>query len=120
MRRTGPTNVVIRRTIDELKRTSSREGSKIWRTVAELLEKPRRRKIAVNVGRINRYTESGEVVVVPGKVIGAGELKHPVTIAAVAFSSKALEKIRLVNGRALHILDLLRENPSGKGVKIIG
>ncbi|MCS7128726.1 MAG: 50S ribosomal protein L18e [Sulfolobales archaeon] len=120
MRRTGPTNIVIRRTIDELKRASSRGGGRVWRTIAELLEKPRRKRIAVNVGRINKYVEPGEVVVVPGKVIGAGELKHPVTVAAIAFSSKALEKIKSVNGRALHILDLLRENPSGKGVKIIG
>ncbi len=120
MKRTGPTNILLRKTIRELRKVARRNNAPIWSAVAELLEKPRRQRIAVNISRINRYTKEGDVVVVPGKVLGAGILDHPVTVAAVAFSKKALEKIKAVGGRAIHILDLVNENPRGSNVKIIG
>jgi large subunit ribosomal protein L18e len=58
-------------------------------------------------------------VVVPGKVLGAGKLNHPVTVAAIAFSEQALQKIKAAGGRAIHILHLIEENPRGSNVKII-
>ncbi|OYT39471.1 MAG: 50S ribosomal protein L18e [Desulfurococcales archaeon ex4484_58] len=120
MKKTGPTNIVLRKTIRVLYKASREHKAPIWRAVAEELEKPRRRRRAVNISRINRYTNEGDTVVVPGKVLGAGVLDHPVTIAATGFTRTALEKIKAVNGRAIHILDLLRENPRGNNVKIIG
>ncbi len=120
MKRTGPTNIVLRKTIRALRKAANQYNAPIWDAVADMLEKPRRRRIAVNVSRINRYTEDNDVVVVPGKVLGAGRLDHPVTIAAISFSLKALEKIKAVGGRAIHILDLITENPRGSKVKIIG
>ncbi len=120
MKRTGPTNILVRKTIRELRKAANRNKAPIWDTIADLLEKPRRKRIAVNISRINRYTKSGDTVVVPGKVLGAGILNHPVNVAAIAFSKKALEKIRAVGGRAMHILELIEENPRGSNVKIIG
>ena len=119
MRRTGPTNYVWRMTIRQLRKAAHVNKARIWRYVAELLERPRRRRIVVNVSKINRYTAPGDVVVVPGKVLGAGILDHGVTVAAMAFSRSALEKIKKAGGRAIHILDLVRENPRGSGVKVI-
>ena len=120
MKRTGSTNIILRKTIRELRKAANSNNAPIWDTVADLLEKPRRKRIAVNISRINRHTSDGEVVVVPGKVLGAGKLDHPVTIAAISFSLKALEKIRSAGGKAIHILDLISENPRGSNVKIIG
>ncbi|ADV65647.1 50S ribosomal protein L18e [Desulfurococcus mucosus] len=114
------TNIVLRKTIEELRRQASRSNAPIWGAVAEELSKPTRRRRAVNVSRINRHTAPGDIVVVPGKVLGAGDLDHPVTVAAFSFSKTAIEKIVRSGGRVLHIMDLLRENPSGSNVKIIG
>ncbi len=119
MKRTGPTNILLRMTIRRLRSAARRNKARIWRVVAEWLERPRRQRVAVNISKINRYTEPGDVVVVPGKVLGAGRLDHPVTVAAVAFSESALEKIRAAGGRAIHILELIEENPRGSRVKII-
>ncbi len=113
------TNIVIRRTLRELRKAANQNNAPIWDYVAELLERPRRLRFAVNLSKINRYTEPGEVVVVPGKVLGAGTLDHPVTVAALGFSEQALEKIRAAGGKAIHILQLIRENPRGSGVRII-
>ncbi len=118
-KRTGPTNILVRRTIRLLRKYARVHRAPIWRYVAELLERPRRLRIAVNVSKINRYTESGDVVVVPGKVLGAGSIDHPVTVAAIAFSKQAVDKIRAAGGRVMHILQLLEENPRGSRVKII-
>ncbi|MCY0868523.1 MAG: 50S ribosomal protein L18e [Desulfurococcus sp.] len=114
------TNVVLRKTIEELIKASNKNNAPIWRAVAEELSKPRRRRRAVNISRLNRYTSPGDVVVVPGKVLGAGVLDHPITVAASSFSKTAIEKILKSGGRVLHILDLVSENPKGSGVKIIG
>lgn len=87
--------------------------------MAELLSRSSRRRVAVNLSKISRYAGDGEIVVVPGKVLGSGTLTKKVTIAALSFSLTALEKIKSSGGRALTIRDLLKENPSGRGVRII-
>ncbi len=120
MKRTGPTNIVLRKTIRELRKIGRENKAAIWLRIAEELEKPRRGRRAVNISRINRYTSDGDVVVVPGKVLGAGVLDHSVTVAAIGFTAKALEKIRASGGRAIHVLELARSNPRGSNVKIIG
>ncbi len=119
MRRTGPTNIVVRRLVRSLVKASNTHGAPIWRRVAEELERPRRRRVAVNLSRINRYTVKGDLVVVPGKVLGSGNLDHPVTIAALSFSDKALEKIRQAGGKAISIPELVESNPRGSNVKIM-
>ncbi len=120
MRRTGPTSIVTRRIIRELRRIASENKAAVWRRVAEELEKPRRQRRAVNISRINRYTVEGDIIVVPGKVLGAGNLDHTVTVAALGFTKTALEKITASGGKALSIQDLARSNPKGSGIKIVG
>ncbi|MEM1563782.1 MAG: 50S ribosomal protein L18e [Candidatus Bathyarchaeia archaeon] len=114
------TNPELIETIRFLKKQSRESKVKIWRSVAELLAKSRRRRIAVNVSRLNRYTEKNEIVVVPGKVLGAGEIDHPITVAAFAFSKTAQEKIKRARGKCLSIVELVKKNPKGSKVKIIG
>jgi large subunit ribosomal protein L18e len=58
--------------------------------------------------------------VVPGKVLGAGAIEHPVNVAAFAFSEKAQSKILKAKGKCLTIPQLMEGNPKGSGVKIIG
>ncbi|RLG77386.1 MAG: 50S ribosomal protein L18e [Thermoprotei archaeon] len=119
MRRTGPTNYVLRITIRKLRKVAREHKALVWRYVAELLQRPARRRVVVNVSKINRYSKENEIVVVPGKVLGAGIIDHPVTVAAIGFSRSAVEKIRSAGGRVMHILELIRENPRGSGVRVI-
>jgi len=88
--------------------------------VADRLSCSRRRSIAVNISRLNRYTKDGETVVVPGKVLGAGKMDHPIHVAAFAFSEGARLKILKAKGKCLSILELTEKNPKGTNVKIIG
>jgi len=119
MKRTGPTNIHLRLTISYLRKKGRENGARIWRRVAELLSAPTRQRIVVNVSRINRYTNEGDVVVVPGKVLGAGSIDHKVVVGAWKFSKLAKEKIERAGGRAVTLIELVNMYPKGNNIKII-
>jgi large subunit ribosomal protein L18e len=108
------------RTVRLLRKLAREHKAKIWKKIAEMLEKPKRRRCRVNLSRINRYTRPGEVAVIPGKTLGAGLLDHPVTVAAFSFSAKAREKIEAAGGKCLSLEQLASANPKGSDVKILG
>ena len=119
MRRTGPTNIVLRKLADEIERTGKREGAKVWIRVAELLRKPTRERVEVNLSKINRHANEGEMIIVPGKVLGSGVLTKKVTVAAYAFSEQALKKIKAAGAEAITLAEAVRRNPSGSKTRII-
>ncbi len=118
-RPTGPTNPETIRTINALEKASRLAGSRIWADVAERLRKPTRSRIEVNLWKIDKYTSPGDVVVVPGKVLGEGRITKSVTVAALSFSESARRKIAEAGGKAVSLVELAQENPRGSGVKIL-
>jgi len=119
-KRTGPTNIHLKELIIELKKNSISHNSNLWKKIAEELSKPTRKRRIVNLSRINRHTKENENIIVPGKVLSSGELDHKLTIAAWQFSNNALDKIKKSNSKAILISELIKENPKGKGIRIIG
>jgi len=119
VKRTGPTNPILKQLIEDLKRKSIELQSNFLRDIAEKLNKPRRRRIEVNLAHINRHTEKGDTVIVPGVVLGYGELSKPITISAWRFSKQAREKIERAGGKAISIRELIEKNPRGTNVKIM-
>jgi large subunit ribosomal protein L18e len=114
------TNPELIMLIRDLKKQSQESQTELWRDLAERLTTSNRNRIAVNVSRLNRYTKKGETVVVPGKVLGAGKADHPLTVAAFAFSDVAQSKIQTAKGNCVYIRDLMKKNPTGKNVKLMG
>ncbi|RJQ17622.1 50S ribosomal protein L18e [Candidatus Woesearchaeota archaeon] len=105
--------------IKEMKKLAIESNIAFWKRIAVELEKPSRNKRVVNLGRINLYTKDGETIIVPGKVLGSGELDHKVTVCAYAFSAEAEKKIT-EKGRVLSLPELMKENPKASNVRIIG
>jgi large subunit ribosomal protein L18e len=93
---------------------------KIWRDVADHLSHSRKNRVTVNLSHINRFTNPGDLVIVPGKVLGGGTIDHPIQIAALSFSEKAQSKVHHVKGKCLSIPQLMKDRPKGNNVKIIG
>ena len=120
MRKTKTTNPELLQAINFLRKKSAENNVEIWRNIAEHLAKPRRGSISVNVSRLNRFTQKSETVVVPGKVLGTGEIAHPITVAAFAFSSNAKKKIEAAKGKCLSFLDLVKKDPKGSKIRILG
>ena len=120
VKRTGPTNVQTVALIELLRKHASSQDVDLWRRIADDLEMSTRRRREVNLFRLDRHTKADELVIVPGKVLGTGDLGHKVTVAAFNFSSSAVEKIKKANGTCLTISEMLQKNPKGKDLRIIG
>lgn len=112
-------NKELKALISDLKKLSIDSNVKIWKRIAKDLEKPVRQKRIVNVYKLSKYSSENDLIVVPGKVLGTGELTHKINVAAHGFSSDALRKIS-EKGEAMTIKDLMKKNPTGKNIKILG
>ncbi|MCZ7392110.1 MAG: 50S ribosomal protein L18e [Candidatus Methanoperedens sp.] len=120
MKHNYKTNTQLLNLISGLKTQSREKEVPLWRDIALRLECPTRNYSEVNLSRINRYTKEKDVVLIPGKVLGAGELDHKLTVAAVSFSASAKNKITAAGGSCLTIDELMNRNPEGSRVRLIG
>ena len=118
VKRTGPTNYQVQQLITELQ-TKARE-SLFWKRILNDIQKPTRQRRVVNLYKIDQCSADGETIIVPGKVLSIGEINKKVNVAALNFSGEAKNKIELAKGKTLTITQLLKENPQGKKVRIIG
>jgi len=114
-RPTGPMNPVLRKLVRQLRDKGKEQKVAIWLDLAERLMQPRRVRAEVNLSHISRYSSGDSTLIVPGKVLGAGKLDHPLSVAAFKFSGTARRKIIGSGGKALTIQQLLEQNPSGSG-----
>lgn len=119
MKKIKSSNPALSTVVRFLRKKARESDAPIWRDVAERLSSSRRRRVAVNLSRLNRHTKAKETVIVPGKVLGAGRLEHAISVAAFSFSSRARLKISKAKGKCLSILDLLEANPKGSNVRIV-
>ncbi len=94
------TNKAIVETLIKLKKNPE------FVNLAHLLSRPKRKKIIVNIHLINEKSKDGEIVVVPGKILGEGNLTKKITVYASAFSDSARDKINMAKGHAFFIGDL--------------
>jgi large subunit ribosomal protein L18e len=112
-------NQTLKDTIQALMDASDETGKAIWRALAEELDRPKRRRVAVNLSRIDRHAEEGTVVAVPGKVLAAGSLSKPLKVAAFQFSEGALEKISLAKGEAMTLTELLEAGVEPSKIRVM-
>lgn len=113
MTRTGPTDKNLRILVSDLKKNKT----PLFQRLSYELGRPSRQRRAVNLARINSNTRDKEIAVVPGKVLGTGELTKKLTIAAWQFSKEAISKIKAAGGEAITLQELEKK----KGPKrIIG
>lgn len=112
-------NTQLESLVRSLKRLGIEQQCKLWKAVAEDLERPSRIRRMVNVHKIDAYAKDGDIILVPGKVLGDGELSKKVTVVAYQFSESARAKIAK-SGKALSLSELMQQNPKGQKVRIMG
>jgi large subunit ribosomal protein L18e len=112
-------NNQLKELVHELNLAGATGQGNVWAAIAEDLERPTRKYAAVNLSALARTTKQGEVIVVPGKVLGDGEINHSITIAALGFSASAEAKLRASKATMMTIKDLMQKDPKGKTVRII-
>lgn len=112
------TNPRIKNLIFLLKEIGYENNSKLWLSISKKLINSSKSYSSLNLSKINRYTKENDIIVVPGKILGSGELNHSLTIGALGCSFSALNKIKSVNAEYISIEEMIKKNPSGKGIKI--
>lgn len=113
-------NPVLNNAIYTLKQAYKKSNSHIWLAAIEYLSKSSSRRPAVNIGKVSRLTKEGDLVLVPGKILGGGTISHKVTVGAYSFSEKAYWKIQKAGGNAMPLSKFIKKFPNGKGVILIG
>jgi large subunit ribosomal protein L18e len=92
---------------------------KSWLEIAHILSGSRRIKIIFNLNEINEKSKDGDTIIVPGKILSLGSIDKKIKLAALNFSEKAEEKLAKSKIDFKTILEEIKTNPSGKGVKIL-
>jgi ribosomal protein L18E len=113
------TNPELVETIRFLKTQARQTKSEVWHVAAEQLSSPRSRRAELDLNHISRASAPNAVVLVPGKVLADGALKHPVVVGAFRFSATAKVKIEKEGGKCLTIQDLVGRYPNGSKVQIL-
>ncbi len=113
------TNPELLDTIKFLKVQARENRARIWAVTAESLSRPRGGRAVLNLNHISRASKRDALVLVPGKVLAAGYIKHPVTVGAFQFSQAAKTKIERAGGKCIAIKDFVSKYPKGSNVLIL-
>lgn len=105
--------------INKLYSLSAAQESSIWRDVARRLERSTKGRATVNLSKLDRIAGEGETVLVPGKLLGFGNISKKLTVSAYTHSGSAQKKLSEAGCSLMSIEELLEANPKGSNIKII-
>ncbi len=106
--------------IADLKNAGRINEAPIWRDIALRLERSSRNWAQVNVSKVSAHVRDGEHVIVPGKLLGSGELEKACTIVAYSASASAVAKVAAAGGKVLTLPEGVTAFPKGEKCRIIG
>ena len=59
-------------------------------------------------------------VLIPGKLLGSGNISKKMTVSAYSFSETAKSKVEAAGGKCVSYNDFIKTNPKGTDVVVIG
>ena len=113
-------NPVLVDLIGALKNAGRTNEAPLWRDIASRLEKPSRNWAQVNVSKLDDTVGDGEHAVIPGKLLGDGEVSKACTVVAFSASASAKAKIQAKGGKVLTFQEAIKAYPKGQNCRIIG
>ncbi|MGB9168878.1 MAG: 50S ribosomal protein L18e [Nitrososphaeraceae archaeon] len=114
------TNTLNDNTKSNLRNAYKRSGSPIWKSIEKKFKSSRSNRSEVNVSKLDNITKEGDIVIVPGKVLGSGIINHKIILSSFSISVAAMKKVIDCGGEFITINELVEQYPDGKGVRIIG
>jgi len=105
--------------VELVKTIIAAKKNKFWIKIAEILSGPRKNRINLNLNEIDKKVEEEDIVVIPGKVLSQGGVNKKIKIVALNFSDKAKEKLLKSKCEILSIIEEIKKNPAGNGIKIL-
>ena len=112
--KTKTTNQILFDTISSLKKLSTKTGVNTWKAVAAKLAGPASQRAQLNLNKLEKHAKTGETVIVPGKVLGNGNISKKVTVVAFKASESAIAKIEKAGGKFVEIKEYIAKAPKDK------
>jgi large subunit ribosomal protein L18e len=116
LRKTNPEISLLARKLDS---AAKKQKAPIWAKVSRMLLGPSRNWAEVNVEKLDRLTKEKDVVLIPGKLLAAGKISHPVEVYAFRATESAKKMILSAKGNVGTISELVEKNPKGTGIHLI-
>ena len=113
------TNTELLEDIRFLKIYARKNEARIWAFAAEQLSRPGKTRAVLNLNHVSRSTKTDSVVFVPGKLLGAGKINHPIVIGAFEYSQSARTKVERAGGQCMSLRDFVTRYPNGSNVTIM-
>jgi len=107
------TNVFLKDTIVAARKQAP------WHKVTELLAGPTKLHSKINLFQIDKHSEAGDTILIPGKVLAHGELTKKIKIVALSISESANEKLKESKSEFTTIFEEINKNKKFEGVKIL-
>ena len=76
---------LIDNTIWMLRKAFKNNKAQIWKALEKEFSKSRSNRRRVNIEKLNKVTNNGDVIFVPGKILGNGNLGHKVRFMHIHF-----------------------------------
>ena len=112
------TNQELFDTIRVCKKYSNSKGVGLYSSIADELSRSASQRAEVNLAKIEKLAQSGDVLIIPGKVLATGVLTKKVTIVAFSISESAFLKIESAGAKFVTIKEYVSNKPATK-VKIM-
>jgi large subunit ribosomal protein L18e len=112
-------NTELLEAIRFLKTYARKNKARIWSIAAEQLSRPGKARAVLNLNHVSRSTKTDSLVFVPGKLLGAGTINHPVIIGAFEYSQSARTKVERAGGQCMSLKDFVTRYPNGSNVTIM-
>ena len=112
--KTRTTNQELFDTIRVCTKYSNSKSVALYKTIADELSRSASQRAEVNLSKIEKLSNSGDVIIVPGKVLATGILTKKVTIVAFSASETAIERIISAGAKFVTIMDYVSNKPATK------
>lgn len=90
-----------------------------WLKFSHLISVPRRLQTSINLDQIEKVTKEGDTVLIPGKVLGSGDVSKKIRIIALGFSTQAREKLKAKKCEVVSVIEEIKVNPKATGIRVL-
>ena len=106
------TNQELFDTIRACKKVANSKGIGAYSKIADELSRSASQRAEVNLDKIEKLAKTGDVVIIPGKVLGTGILSKKVHIVAFSCSDSAKEKIKTAGATFSTLIEYVNNKPA--------
>ena|SRR3989338_5423004 len=93
--------------------------AKGWSAFAQRLSASTRKHAVINLTQIDKVATLGDTIVVPGRVLGSGDVTKRIRVCALGFSASAVAKLKKNKSEVVSLIEEIQKNPKAEGVKVL-